>query len=292
MQGDVVSSVLLPLGLAFIMFTLGIGLTLADFRRVIAQPRAFAVGALCHFLLLPVLAWLLILAFGISGALAVGFMIIAACPTGTTSNLLTYFARGDVALAVSFTAVASVVSVFTVPLILAWSMDYFLGAQREVRMPIGQIIGPIALILALPVALGMTVRARAPRFAGRWHQPLSTLAALVFVAVIIAAIVRNWALFRTHTLDLAPVVLSLNVGMLLLGFGLSRLAGVNRQQAITVAIEASVQNGTLAIVIASSLLRDEVMSLPGAIYGVLMYVGGLAFVAWVRRTPPTRPTAP
>lgn len=286
MQGDIVSSVLLPLGLAFIMFTLGVGLTPADFRRVFKYPKAFAVGTLCHFILLPLVGFLVVKLWGVTGALAVGFMIIAACPTGTTSNLLTYYARGDVALALSFTAVASIASIITVPLILGWSMDYFLGSAREIKVPAGQIIAPIFVILAIPVGLGMLLRAKATAFAVRFHKPMSTVATIIFVLIIGAAIAKNWTLFKEHTATLAPLVFSINLTMLALGFVLSKLIGVDIRQAATVAIESSVQNGTLAIVIASSILKDDVMSLPGAIYGVLMYVSGIAFVFVMRKVAP------
>lgn len=134
MHGDIVSGVLLPLILAFIMFSLGLGLTPGDFRRILAQPRALLVGVVCHFVLLSLVCWLMLQALGIGGVFAVGFMILAACPTGSTSNLLTYLARGDVALALalSFTAVASVLTIFTLPLIATWALGHFLGAARAV----------------------------------------------------------------------------------------------------------------------------------------------------------------
>lgn len=291
MQADIVSTVLLPGGLAIIMFSLGIGLGIADFRRVFASPRAFAVGALCHFVLLPLVAFAVVKLFGITGALAVGFMIIAACPTGTTSNLLTWYARGDVALAVSFTAVASVVSVVTVPFILGWSLEHFMGGAQAVTLPASRIIGPVFIILAIPVGLGMLVRALAPALVQKLQKPLSVAATLIFVVIIAIAIYANWRAFREQALALLPMLLTINLTMLALGFGLSRVAGVDARQAATVAIESSVQNGTLAIVIASSILKDGTMSVPGAIYGVMMYFTGIAFVVWMRRTLPARSAA-
>lgn len=133
MQGDIVSTVLLPIALAFIMFSLGLGLTPADFGRIVQQPRALLVGVLCHFVLLPLACFGMLQVAGIGGAFAVGFMILAACPTGTTSNLLTYIARGDVALALSFTAVASVLTIFTLPLIVSFALEYLPAAARRWR---------------------------------------------------------------------------------------------------------------------------------------------------------------
>lgn len=283
MQGDWVTQAALPAGLMFIMFTLGIGLTVADFRRVFVHPRAFLVGIVCHFLLLPLVGFAMVTAFGVTGSLAVGFMILAACPTGTTSNLLTYYARGDVALALSFTAFAGLVSIVTVPFIVAAAVTHFVGAERSVGFPTGPMMAQIFLVMGVPVFVGMLLRARKPAFADRWQKPLATISALVFVAIVMAGLFRQFALFQKHTLTLAPLVFSINLVMLALGYGLSRLAGVPRDQAITVAIESSVQNAALAIVIGGTLLKDEAMMLPGAIYGVLMYVTGIAFVFIGRR---------
>lgn len=283
MQGDWVTQAALPAGLMFIMFTLGIGLTLADFRRVFAAPRAFAVGIVCHFVLLPLAGLLVVKAFGVTGALAVGFMIIAACPTGTTSNLLTYFALGDVALALSFTAFAGVVSIVTVPLVVAASVAHFLGAERSIDFPTGAIMGQIFAVMGLPVAVGMALRARFPAAAARWQGRLGIAAAVVFVAIVAASIARHFAVLQTFLPVLAPMVLAINVSMLVVGYALARLGKVPRDQAITVAIESSVQNVALALVIGSTLLRDDPMTLPAAVYGVLMYVTGGAFVFIGRR---------
>ncbi|APV51071.1 hypothetical protein BWI17_16095 [Betaproteobacteria bacterium GR16-43] len=283
MQGDWITQAALPAGLMFIMFTLGIGLTPADFRRVLVHPRAFLVGVFCHFILLPVVGLLVVKAFGITGSLAVGFMIVAACPTGTTSNLLTYFARGDVALALSFTAFAGLVSIVTVPFIVAAAIAHFVGAERSVGFPTGPMMAQIFVVMGVPVFVGMALRAKFPGFAMRWQGRLGAASAIVFVAIVAASLFRHSDLFREHTATFAPMVFAINLAMLAAGYGLSRLAKVPRDQAITVAIESSVQNAALAIVIGSSLLRDEQMMLPGAIYGVLMYFTGVAFVFVGRR---------
>lgn len=283
MQPDAVSQALLPLGLMFIMFSLGMGLTLLDFKRVFAYPRAFLAGVFCHFIVLPLVALAVVKIFGVTGALAVGFMIIAACPTGTTSNLLTYFARGDVALALAFTAFAGLVSIVTVPLIVSAAIAHFTADARAVPFPVGQTMAQIFVVMGLPVVIGMLVRAKASAFAQAWQPMLGTASAVVFVAIIAVSIARNWPLFQQHTASLAPLVLAINLAMLALGYALARLARVDRRQSVTVAIESSVQNATLAIVIASTILRDNTMMLPGAIYGAMMYLGGIAFVFIARR---------
>jgi bile acid:Na+ symporter, BASS family len=282
MQGDLVTQLGLPAALMLIMFSLGVGLVVADFRRVFAYPRAFLVGLLCHFLLLPLVAFLAMKALGIEGAIAVGFMILAACPTGTTSNLLTLYARGDVALALSFTAFAGIASIFTVPFIVGAALEHFMGAGRTVAFPAGTAMAQIFVILGLPVMLGMALRARAPAFAQRVDKPLAKVALAAFLLVVFVAVSKRFALFRENTATLAPPIVAIMGVMLALGYGLSRAVGVEKRQAVTVAIESSIQNVTLAIVIASTLLKDDVMMLPGTIYGVLMYFVAALFVVVAR----------
>jgi hypothetical protein len=190
-QNDLVSIILLPLTLAFIMFALGLGLALADFKRIFTQPRALLVGAVCHFLLLPLACHLLLDWWGISGAFAVGFMILAACPTGSTSNLLTYLARGDVALALSFTAVASVLTIFTLPLIVTWALGHYLGAARAVDVPVGLMMGQVALVLGVPVSLGMLARQRWPAWARRFESRATRIATLLFLLIVVLAVLKK-----------------------------------------------------------------------------------------------------
>lgn len=282
MQGDMVSGVLLPLILGFIMFSLGLGLTPGDFRRILAQPRALLVGVVCHFVLLPLACLLMLELWGIGGAFAVGFMILAACPTGATSNLLTYLARGDVALALSFTAMASLLTIFTLPLIVAGSLAHFLGAQRAVDVPVGLMMGQVALVMGLPVSLGMAVRHRWGAAARRIEPVATRIATLLFVLIVVMAVIKNWHTVVAHFASLAPFAVVLNLSMLGVGFAVAWLARLSRSQAITLGIETAVQNAALSLVIASSVLGDDDMAIPGALYGVLMYAGGLLF-AWVMR---------
>ena len=283
MDGDIVTGILLPAILAFIMFSLGLGLTLADFSRIIRQPRALLVGVLCHFVLLPVICFALLKLVGLSGTFAIGFMILAACPTGTTSNLLTYIARGDVALAVSFTAVASVATIFTLPPIVIWSMQYFSGSAQTVAVPVGLMMGQIFLMLGLPVGLGMLVRQRWSAAALRWEPRATRVAAVLFILIVLGAVAKNWALLRDNAGTLAGFAILLNLLMLACGFLIAWLARLSRPQAVTLGIETAVQNATLAIVIASTVLQDDALAIPGGLYGVLMYAGGLLFAFGMRR---------
>lgn len=283
MQGDIVSGVLLPLILAFIMFSLGLGLTTTDFRRILQQPRALLVGVVCHFVLLPLVCYLMLQSMGVTGVFAVGFMILAACPTGTTSNLLTYLARGDVALALSFTAVASVATIFTLPLIVTWALGHFLGAARAVDVPVGLMMGQVAFVLGLPVSLGMAARHRWSHWALRFEPRATRVATVLFALIVVLAVVKNWPLLRDNFTSLAPFAVVLNVTMLCIGFGVAWAARLSYRQSVTLGIETAVQNAALALVIASTVLKDDAMAIPGALYGVLMYAGGLVFALAMRR---------
>lgn len=282
MQGDIVSTVLLPIALAFIMFSLGLGLTPADFGRIVQQPRALLVGVLCHFVLLPLACFGMLQVAGIGGAFAVGFMILAACPTGTTSNLLTYIARGDVALALSFTAVASVLTIFTLPLIVSFALEYFAGSGQKVEAPVGAMMKQMVLMLGLPVAIGMSLRHLKPALGQRIEGSCTKIASVLFILIVIAAVAKNWVLLRDNFHTLAPFAMALNVTMLACGFGVAWLARLSRHQSVTLGIETAIQNGTLAMVIGSSVLKQDAFALPGALYGVLMYVSGLAFAYSMR----------
>lgn len=283
MQGDIVSSVLLPLILAFIMFSLGLGLTPADFQRIAKQPRALLVGVFCHFVLLPLVCYGMITAFGITGVFAVGFMILASCPTGTTSNLLTYLARGDVALALSFTAVASVITIFTLPMIVAWSLGHFLGAARAVDVPVGTMMGQVFLVLGLPVMIGMVVRRVWPEPALKFEPKATKIATWLFVLIVVLAVIKNWPLLRDNFTSLAPFAVTLNLSMLACGFLVAWMVRLSKRQSVTLGIETAMQNAALALVIASTVLKEDAMAVPGALYGVLMYAGGLIFALSMRR---------
>lgn len=293
MQGDIVSGVLLPLILAFIMFSLGLGLTGGDFKRIFTQPRALLVGVMCHFVILPLACFLLLSAWGMTGAFAVGFMILAACPTGSTSNLLTYLARGDVALALSFTAVASVATIFTLPLIVTWALGHYMGAALgAVDVPVGLMMGQVALVLGVPVSLGMFARQRWSLWAQRFEPRATRVATVLFVLIVVLAVAKNWALLGNNFTTLAPFALVLNLSMLCVGFAVAWAARLSRSQSVTLGIETAVQNAALALVIASTVLKDDAMAIPGALYGVTMYAGGLLFALTMRRLQPTAtPTA-
>ena len=283
---DVLISVVLPLGLAFIMFTLGVGLTPADFARVGQRPLAFFIGALNQSILLPLVTFICVLAFGIRAEMAVGFMILAACPGGVTSNVISKLAKGDVALSVSLTAVISLASVGTVPLLLGLSMGYFMGDAAP-EIDITKTAVTMFALTVVPVTLGLGARAIAPAAMTRAEPKLSAVATILFAVIVLAALAANWALFVENIVVIGPALLVLLAALTTIGFVVPRLLGRSVTEAKTISVETGVQNSTLGIAVAAIIVGGEggftAYALPSAVYGILMYLIILPVVLKYRR---------
>ena len=283
---DVLISVVLPLGLAFIMFTLGVGLTPADFARVGQRPLAFFIGALNQSILLPLVTFICVLAFGIRAEMAVGFMILAACPGGVTSNVISKLAKGDVALSVSLTAVISLASVVTVLLILGLSMGYFMGDAAP-EIDITKTAVTMFALTVVPVTLGLGARAIAPAAMTRAEPKLSAVATILFAVIVLAALAANWALFVENIVVIGPALLVLLAALTTIGFVVPRLLGRSVTEAKTISVETGVQNSTLGIAVAAIIVGGEggftAYALPSAVYGILMYLIILPVVLKYRR---------
>lgn len=282
---DILINVVLPLSLAVIMFSLGIGLTVADFKRVSAQPRGFFAGALCQIIILPVVAYTCARAFGLAPELAAGMMLLALCPGGVTSNVISRLARGDVALSVSLTAVISLLSIATVPVIAAWSVQHFMGSAAP-KVDITSLGVAMFLITALPVLIGVTTRHFAPVFADRAEPVLTKLATALFAIIVLAALAGNWTLFTQNITRLGPALITLNVALMLIGLTVARLIGLGWQARKTVSIETGVQNATLGITLAALISGQSdgfsTLALPAAVYGITMYLVACPFLLWFR----------
>jgi BASS family bile acid:Na+ symporter len=277
-----VTNVFLPLALALIMFAMGLGLTLADFKRVISQPKNFFVGAGMQVIALPIIAFGLVSLFAVPPMVAVGVMIIAACPGGTTSNLMTHMAKGDVALSISLTAVVSILSIVTVPLIVTYSLDHFLGKAAP-DLPVLKTVIGIFAIVTVPTVLGMIVRRFAPGFAD-WAVARSRLfSAIVFFLVVVAAVIVSRDDIVPYFAAAGLICLILNLVMLTVAHGVAAGARLGMAQRITIAIECGFQNATLGIVVATTLLQDTKFAIPSAVYGLIMFVTGLAYVGLATR---------
>ncbi|GAB5508394.1 MAG: bile acid:sodium symporter [Rhizobiaceae bacterium] len=282
---DLLITVFLPLALAIIMFSLGLGLTLDDFRRVFLSPKAFGIGALSQIVILPIVAYAVVILFRLPAELAVGLMILSFCPGGVTSNILTKFARGDLALSISLTGIVSLVSVVTVPLLVAFTADHFMGVDAP---PVNVTSLAIAMfvITALPVALGMAVRHFAPGLTATIERFVERLAVALFVIVVVGALAANWTLFVENLAVLGPAVVVLNAVLLAIGLGIARLFALDGRQATAISIETGIQNATLGITVGSLIVEQASalppFSLPSGVYGITMYVVSLPFVFWRR----------
>ena len=282
MSGELLKALMLPIALFIVLFGMGLTLVPDDFRRVFRFPRAKLVGIACQLLLLPAVAFLLALAFRLPGELAVGLMVLAACPGGATSNVITHLARGDTALSVTLTAISSVVCVFTIPWLVGWSMAHFLGAEAAVQLPLWKTLGQLFLVTILPIALGMSLRRAQPRIAQRLSGPANVFS-LVFLAVIIAvAVSREENLAEQFSLA-GPAAITLNLATMVLSFFIAQMAGLGLPQRITISIEAGIQNGTLALAITLGLLNSPHIAMPSVVYCLFMFASGGIFAVLARR---------
>ena len=279
-----VTDVVLPLALAFIMLALGLGLTFDDFVRVAHRPRDFAVGAMSQIIVLPAVAFLLASIWPMAPELALGLMIIAAAPGGVTSNLLTSFARGDVALSVSLTAVISLLSVITVPFVVVFAYGHFISEQAMQDVSVADTAISVFLIVTVPVAAGLFVRRYAERFALRIEPPARTVSAVLFVLVLAGAIYQELDNLATYYAQAGLATLALNLLMMVIAYLLARWFATGAKQRTAIAIECGLQNGTLAIAIAVLLFGGGLATVPAATYSLTMFVTALIYVAILRRT--------
>lgn len=282
---EILVDVFLPLSLAIIMLSLGIGLTPADFKRVIERGWAFGIGAMCQLLLIPIFAFVIIQVFGFSGAIAAGIMLLAFCPGGVTTNMMARLANGDVALSVSLTALISLLSIVTVPILVGWAVTHFMGASAP-EFSVTSIAIAMFLITTLPVSIGMVIRHFAPGFADKAEPKLYVLAAVLFVVIVLAAIATNWALFVANFTALGPALAVLSIAAMFAGLMIAGLFGLSWAEQKTVAVEVGLQNGTLGItlapIIAGVATGIPEIGLPSAIYSIIMYLTGIPIVLWLR----------
>lgn len=260
----------LPVALGIIMFGLGLDLTPSDFVRVGRQPKAAAVALACQLLLLPVVCFALVLLFRLPPLLAVGMMLLAASPGGTTANLYSHLFRGDVALNISLTAINSVIAVVSLPIIVNLAVAYFQPGDMQVGLQLTKTI-EVFMIVLVPVGLGMLVRGLKPGFAKAMDRPVRIASILILTLVILGAAASSLDVLLDNLQALAGITVIFCLLSLSIGFLVPRLLRIGRRQAIASSFEVGLHNATLAIVIAQSVLNSPEMTLPGAVYGVLMF---------------------
>ena len=277
-----VVTIFLPLALAVIMFGLGLTLTIADFKRVAKVPKAAIIALAVQILVLPAICFALVLLFALPNELAVGMMLLAAAPGGTTANLFSHLAGGDVALNITLTAINSVLAVVTLPLIVGLSVAYFLDGDENIGLQPQKMLQVFAIVL-VPVAIGMFVHARYSAFAARMERPVKIASVAILVIVVVLALIGNFEALSEHVLTIGAVALLLCSLSLAIGYWIPKLAGVQRRQAIASGFEIGIHNSTLAITIAISVIGNDEMAIPPAIYGVLMYLPAAVMLRLLRR---------
>lgn len=278
MEASALTNVILPLALAIVMLGLGLGLTAEDFRRVAAMPKPVVVGLAVQTVLLPGVAFVLAKLFGLSPELAVGLMLLAASPGGATANIYSHLAKGDVALNITLTATNSLLCLLTLPIILELSLAHFLGAGNYVPPPVRKVL-EVAVIILVPVLVGMAVRRRAPEFAARMDRPVRAFSLLVLVGVIAAAVALEWERLPGYFAAVGLACLAFNLLSLWAGYALPLALRLPRRQAIAIAMEIGIHNGTLAIFIALNVLGNSVISIPAVAYSLMMFITAGVF-AW------------
>lgn len=291
MQSSPLISIGLPVSLFIIMIGIGMTLTPRDFRQVATYPRGIVIGTLAQILLMPALAFLLIPLFGLTPAMAVGLVVIAACPGGTTSNLLALLARGSVALSIVLTVVANLITIISLPLLTNLALDLYMDASETIRLPLDRTIGTLLVIVLLPITIGMFLKSRYPEQSQKAESGVSLFGGLV-LAVLVVAIVYG---VRNEIVELltqaGPATVTLIVLGIMVGIGAGRLSGLTPRESMAVAMELGIKNATIGLLITVNLLGSETMSIPSAVYGVLMFFFGFLLVILGRRIIPLPDTS-
>ena len=273
-----------PLALAFIMLGLGLGLSIKDFTRVIKTPKDFLIGIVCQLILLPIVAYIITIILRLPIEIALGLMIIAAAPGGVTSNVLTKFANGDVALSISLTAVGSLISIISVPFIVFTSAEMLGVTNISKDITLTGIAIKMALVVTVPVLIGMTIRSFAENFVNSKIKIINNITSLLFVIVFVAIYVEERANILNYLTQAGTAVLTLNIVMMVLAFFIAKCCATGISQRKCIALECGPQNGTLAVFVATQLFDDVIYIAPTAAYALTMYITGFIFIYILRKS--------
>ncbi|MEN8117749.1 MAG: bile acid:sodium symporter family protein [Bacteroidota bacterium] len=281
---DKVSTIILALSLIIIMLGMGLSLVWDDFKRILTYPKAIFVGLVNQLIILPLIGFALVSVFPLSPEIAIGVMILAACPGGPTSNLISHLAKGDLALSVSLTAVSSFITILTIPFIVNFALIHFLEEGHIIQLNIVETIIQIFVIVVIPVVIGMMIRKYREAFALRMAKPVRMASGIVLALVIFGILIKERDNIISYFQQAGIVTLSLNLATMLVGFYSAKLFKLKSKQAISISIESGIQNGTLAISIAVVLLESTAYSIAPAIYSLLMFVtGGIVIYLGLRK---------
>lgn len=281
---DKVSTIFLALSLIVIMLGMGLSLQVNDFKRIFVYPKAILVGLFNQLIILPLIGFVLVSAFSVKPEVAIGIMILAACPGGPTSNLLSHLAKGDIALSVSLTAISSLLTIITIPFIVNFALIQFLSEGQVIQLNIIETIIQISVIVVIPIVIGMAVRRYKEAFAIKMEKPVRKASAIVIILVILGIIIKEKNNLLFYFQEAGLIALSLNAATMFIGYYSAKIFKIKNKQAISISIESGIQNGTLAISVAVVLLGSSAFSIAPMIYSLLMFfTGGLAIFLSLRK---------
>lgn len=272
------SGIILAISLIIIMFGMGLSLTIADFKRILIYPKAIFIGLTSQLIILPIIGYIIAISFGLSPTVSIGIMLLAACPGGATSNMLTHLAKGDLALSVSLTAIASILSIFTIPLIIQFALLKFSNQSQVISLDAFTMIKQLFAIVIFPVGIGMFIKRVFPNFSIKMVKPIRIASSVIFVLVIIGVIYSIRDVFMSYLAEAGIPSLTLNITTMIIGFLLALVFKLTKPQAISISIETGIQNGTLAITIATISLNNAEYAIVPSIYGLLMFATGTAII--------------
>jgi len=281
---DKVSTMFLAASLIIIMLGMGLSLVMDDFKRIIIYPKAIFVGLVNQIILLPLIGFAIAISFPITPEIAIGLMILAACPGGPTSNLITHLAKGDTALSVTLTALSSFITLLTIPFIINFALIHFLDEGQMIQLDVVETITRIFVIIIIPIIIGMLIRRYREKFALRMANPVRKASGIVIALVIIGILIKEREHIVSYFQQAGIVALVLNVSTMLVGYYSARLFKIKDKRAISISIESGIQNGTLAMSIAIVLLGSTELAITPAIYSLLMFfTGGVVIYIGLRR---------
>jgi len=282
---DTISTVILAGSLIIIMLGMGLSLVLDDFKRIFVYPKAILVGLTNQLIILPIIGFILASIFPVQPEIAVGIMILVACPGGATSNLISHLAKGDIALSVSLTALSSLITIITIPFIVNFALLHFLEEQQTIKLDVIQTIVQILVITAIPVGIGMLIRKYNESFALKMAKPVRIASALVLALVIIGITIKEKDTLVVSFKEAGIITLLLNMITMAFGYYSAKLFRVHSKGAVSIAIESGIQNGTLAITVAVVLLQNTSFAVAPAVYSILMFfTGGVAAYLGIKKS--------
>ena len=275
-----VGTIILAISLIVIMFGMGLSLVKDDFIRIFQKPKAIVVGLVNQIVLLPIIAYVLISIFGTGVDIAIGVMVLAACPGGPTSNLITHLAKGDTGLSVSLTAANSLITIFTIPFVVDFALTEFLDASEMIQIDKVKTIAQIFVIVIIPVSIGMGIKAAKPAFADKMNKPVKIASGVVLFLVIIGLVLKKKEDLVPYFKQAGLIALALNIATMLIGFISAKIAKLSLSQSLTISVESGIQNGTMAIAVASTILLNENYAIAPAIYSLIMFFTGGVVIAY------------